>query len=172
MEEDKADDPASPPTPKPSPTLSWAMLGFAIGALFILTLPRRHAETAAPAPPPPPPPRPAVQILTPPRITTIEAVFSAWGHYAVWDDDLTEVALWNSQTNSFADCFEVLRSGGNVFFRSIPHLTRPLLTHGVPPNSPLAFTETAEQRAEWLGQKTQEEWKAFGQAILNNNHHP
>jgi hypothetical protein len=170
MEEDKADDPASPPTPKPSPTLSWAMLGFAIGVLFILTLPRRPAETAAPAPLPQP--RPAVQILVPPRITTIEAVFSEWGHYAVWDDDLTEVALWNSQTNSFADCFEVLRSGGNVFFRSIPHLTRPLLTHGVPPNSPLAFTETAEQRAEWLGQKTQEDWKAFGQAILNNNHHP
>jgi hypothetical protein len=40
-----------------------------------------------------------------------------------------------------------------------------VLTHGVPPNSPLRFTESEEQRAEWLGEKAQADWHALGDAI-------
>jgi hypothetical protein len=161
MEEETADEPEKSLPGKPSQTLSWATLGFVVGALFILTLPSRRA--AAPvAPRPAEPTRPVV--LAPLQLTTIEAVFTEWGHFAVWEGDFTEVALWNTQTNSYADCYEVLRSGGGTYFRSIPRLTRVVLTHGVPPNAPLEFTETAAQRAEWLGQKTAEDWKTLGNA--------
>lgn len=167
MEEETADETEKSPPGKPSPTLSWATLGFVVGALFILTLPSRRAAPPPPAPAAIAPSAPVV--LARPQFTTIEAVFAEWGHFAVWEGDLTEVALWNSQSESYADCFEVLRLGSNTYFRSIPHLTRTVLTHGVPPDSPLEFTETAAQRAEWLGQKTQAEWKSLGNSVITGH---
>ena len=92
-------------------------------------------------------------------MATIEAVFAEWDGYATWDNDLTEVALWNSKTKDFSDCFEVLRSGNAYYFRSIPHLTRPVLTRGVKVNCPLEFTETEEQRQERLKSEADELWK-------------
>ena len=68
-------------------------------------------------------------------------------------------------TGDYTDCFEVLRSGEGYYFRSISRLTRPVLTHGVRPDSPLRFTETEEQRQEWLGQKAQEDWHSLGEAM-------
>jgi len=152
--------PSRPPA-KPSQAPSWAMLGFALGALFILALPRRQAEP----PPRPATPRPPPTSLTPPRITTIEAVFALWGKYAVWDHDMTQVALWNSDSGAYSDCFEVVRLDEGFFFRSISHLTRPVLTHGVTSNSPLEFTETEEQRREWLKASAEENWRALGEAL-------
>jgi hypothetical protein len=157
-------DDDSPPsaTGKPSQVPSWVTLGFVLGALFVWALPRHegedpaaHPAEAAPAKPSPPP--------APPRITTIEAVFDAWGKYAVWNDDTTEVALWNSETMNFSDCFEVVRVGDNHYFRSIPRLTRPVLTHGIDEKSalPLEFTETQRQRDEWMAEVHKESWKEF-----------
>jgi hypothetical protein len=164
-EETNDGKPAPPPKAKPSLVPSWIMLGFVVGALFVLALPRSR----------PAPPRleqsestPVTIIKTPPQITMIEAVFAEWGKYAVWDNDITEVALWSSETHAFSDCFEVLRSGGTYFFRSIPRLTRPVLTHGTREHSPLQFTETEAQRAEWLGEKRQETWKALSAAAREN----
>lgn len=160
-EETSDAQPAAPAKSKPSLVPSWLMLGFAVGALFVWALPR----------PRPTPPRleqaeatPVNIIKTPPQITTIEAVFAEWGKTAVWANDITEVALWSSETHAFSDCFEVLRSGGAYFFRSIPRLTRPVLTHGTREPSPLQFTETEAQRAEWLGEKRQETWRALSAA--------
>ena len=96
---------------------------------------------------------------------TIEDVFLEWSQYAVWMNDRTEVALWNAETKDYTDCFEVLRSGSACYFRTIPRLTRQALTHGVPEDSPLRFTETEEQRREWLGEKAQEDWRALGEAM-------
>ena len=155
--------PSPPPSAKPSQTPSWAMLGFVLGALFVLALPRRQPEALAPARPPAH--ASAAVRSAPPRLTTIEAVFAGWSQYAVWENGLTEVALWNADTRAYSDCFEVLRSGDGYFFRSIPKLTRVPLTHGVTANSPLLFTETEEQRQEWLGQKTQEGWHALGESM-------
>ncbi|HEX3728489.1 MAG TPA: hypothetical protein VHV47_01705 [Opitutaceae bacterium] len=131
---------------KPTQTPSWVMLGFVLGALFVLALPRHGAPGRPPAPAPAPPP------LPPPSLTTIEDVFATWGKYAVWDNDTTEVAMWDSGRKAYADCFEVLRVADVFYFRSIPNLTRPLLEHGLPdnPNPPLEFTETQAQREEWL----------------------
>jgi hypothetical protein len=96
-----------------------------------------------------------------PRLTTIEAVFAAWDRYAVWSDGTTEVALWSADTKGFSDCYEVTKLGDAYYFRSIPALTRPILTHGVVTESPLEFTETARQREEWLAEVNRENWKAI-----------
>jgi hypothetical protein len=147
------------------------MLGFLVGVLFMLALPRRQA-------PPPPPAVPATPTApppaAPPAMTTIEAVFAQWGKYAVWDNDTTEVALWDSQTKDFTQCYQVLRAGDALFFRSIPHLTHPLLRHGLPDgeNTPLQFTETAAQQREWLRASRDESWRAFTEAVHSGSATP
>lgn len=146
---------------KPSQVPSWVTLGFVLGALFVLALPRHAAAPPAPAvaeeeAPAAPPKAPEA-----PRIATIEAVFTDWDKYAVWSNDTTEVALWDSQTKAFSDCFEVIRNANGYYFRSIPSLTRPLLTHGLIENAPLQFTETARQRQEWMDAVHNENWKAI-----------
>lgn len=142
------DEPSSAPAQKPTQIPSWVMLGFVVGVLFVLALPRHHdaLPPAVQEEARPPPPAPA------PKISTIEAVFDQWQKYAVWDNDTTQVALWDSQEKAYSDCFEVLRVGDLFYFRSIPRLTHPVLTHGLPDDAslPLEFTETAAQRQDWL----------------------
>jgi hypothetical protein len=154
----------SPPRPsKPSQIPSWVMLGFILGALFVVALPRRAPVEA----PPGPAENAAVKAAKPapaPRITTIEAVFAAWDKYAVWSDNTTQVALWNADTMSYSDCYEVLRTDDGDYFRSISKLTRPILTHGVVEESPLQFTESPRQRQEWLREVDSENLKALSEA--------
>lgn len=141
-----------PPSPsKMSKTPSWITVGFLLGVLFMWALPTREKkETRAEpmdqvAPSVPLAPRP------PPQLTTIEAVFEQWKEHAVWSDGTTEVAFWNPQERAFTDFYEVRRYGNDTyFFRTIPALTRRIITHGKPlPESPLQFTETEEQYQEW-----------------------
>jgi hypothetical protein len=139
------------PAAKLSKTPSWVMLGFILGAVFVAALPpwRRPpapeaVSVAALEPVRPPVPR------EPAPLTTIEAVFAEWQRHAVWSDDTTEVALWNIREKAFTDFYEVRRVGDALYFRTIPKLTRRIVTHGKPlPNSPLQFTETEEQYQEW-----------------------
>lgn len=156
------DDEADPPPPaKPSLAFSWATLGFILGALFVIALPPRHAPPPAPVREEPPSPPALERTLPPMRLTTIEAVFESWGQFAAWNGDVTEVAMFDPDTKDFTACYQIVRAGGNYFFRSIPHLTLPLLTHGVPANSPLRFTETPAQREQWLRESVEENWKAL-----------
>jgi len=146
------------------------MLGFLFGILFMLTLPRHEAPSPSAAPPEP---SPLFLHSTPPRLTTIEAVFEEWGKYAKWDKDVTEVALLADPiTRSNRECYEVLRMGGDYYFRSIPRLSRPVLTHDLPDDpkspSPLEFTESAAQRQQWLHAKSEENWRAFDDALGAN----
>ena len=157
-----AEERDGPPTPaRLSKTPSWVMLGFVLGALFVLTFPRKPAEPAAP----PRVERPAPPVLpTPPTVERgifFENVFAEWSKYAVWENELTEVAFWNEKTKSFSDCFEVFRSGDRFYFRSIDRFTRPELTHGVPKDSPLKFTETPAAREEWLRENSAEKMHQF-----------
>lgn len=155
-------EPESPPETGPSgPSQipSWMMLGFLLGALFVLALPSRSTK-------PSPPPAPAAAAIEPSpapaaarRLTTIEAVFAAWDRYAVWENDITEVGLWNPATRDFSDCYEVMRSGDAYYFRSIPRLTRPVLTQGVRVDCPLQFTETEEHRQARLRDEEEEVFK-------------
>lgn len=138
---------------KLSKTPSWIMLGFALGAAFVLALPPLRKPPAAPPAPvatpveraPPAGPR------DPPLLTTIEALFAEEEKYAVWSDDVTEVALWNKEDKGFTEFYEVRRSGAARYFRSIPTLTRRVIERGKPrPGSPLQFTESEEQYRDWL----------------------
>ncbi len=139
-------------TAKMSKTPSWIMLGFLLGAAFVLALPplRRKAppETATirAVEPPAAPAGPR----EPPLLSTIEDVFAIWGRHAVWSDNLTEVALWNVRDQAFNQFFEVRRDGDTYYFRTISRLTRRIVARGKHiAEAPLQFTETEEQYAEW-----------------------
>lgn len=151
---------AHPPSPaRLSKTPSWVMLGFLLGVLFVLFLPRKATQ---PNVVPPPTPVPAMRMPpTVERALFFEGVFAEWSKYAVWENDLTEVGFWNSDTKSFSDRFEVMRSGDRAYFRSILNFTRPVMTHGVPDNSPLQFTETQTMREEWLKENSAENVRQF-----------
>lgn len=138
-------------TAKMSKTPSWIMLGFILGAAFVAALPPlRKKPPAAPPEMRAVPPAPSTAPREPQPLTTIEAVFADWGRHAVWSDDVTEVALWNSREKAYTDFYEVRRLGGTLYFRSIPQLTRRKLARGKPlDESPLQFTETEEQYEEW-----------------------
>jgi hypothetical protein len=144
---DEAEDvpPASPA--RLSKTPSWITLGFLLGALFVWTLPRENAP-ADPALSPQAPPQ--IVQLERPKLTEVEAVFAEWEQYGVWKNDVTQIAMWDTEKRSYTLYYEVLRDGGNYYFRSIPKLTRPLLTRGVPADAPLQFAETEESRRAWI----------------------
>lgn len=145
---------------KPSQIPSWVTLGFVLGALFVLAWPRRSGD-APEAPPVAQDAAPKPPAAETPKMATIDAVFEAWGGGAVWSGGTTEVALWSPETKSYSDCYEVVSVNGDYYYRPIPKLTRPILTHGVVENSPLEFTESERQRREWLGEVQKENWKAF-----------
>lgn len=128
-----------------SKTPSWITLGFVLGALFVLALPSRDEKPAA-APPPEPEPPPVR--LERPALAEIEAVFADWGESAIWQNEVTEVALWDTARRSYSLFYEVVRHNGAYYFRSIPRLTRPILTDGVPTNTPLQYTTPVAVREE------------------------
>ena len=128
-----------------SKTPSWVTLGFVLGALFVWALPRAEPPAETPIKTK----SVSVQLLRP-KLTEIEAVFAEWGQNAVWENDVTEVALWDVDKKSYSICYEVLRNGDKLYFRSIPYLTRPVLAHGLRGPAPLQLTETEALRREWL----------------------
>jgi hypothetical protein len=164
MEDDLLDYPKRVNTPSKTP--SWVMLGFIIGVLSVLAFKEEQKQLDIKKPVTAVPVKEVQRtVVMAPRLTVIEAVFDQWGDNAVWDHNKTEVALWNSQLRDFSDCYEVIRFGEGYFFRSIPHLTHPVLTHGVKAGSPLQFTETENQRAAWLTEKTEEDWSVVKRSI-------
>lgn len=159
------DSESQPPSHKSlSKTPSWISIGFVLGALFVWLLPKPPPEVIEV------PVRdesipPLVATRTQPDFSELEAVFSAWDSYAVWENDLTEVALWDIETSRFSRFYEVLRSGGQYYYRSISGFTQPVLTHGVEVNAPILFTESEEKREEWLKQNDAETWRAITDSI-------
>jgi hypothetical protein len=161
--DDEPDEPRPPKREQLSKTPSWIMLGFILGAACVLMWPRREEEVrtalTATAPVASPPGKPAPPTIE--RATFFENVFAEWNKYAVWENELTEVAFWSAETKSFSEKYEVFRSGERFYFRSISQFTRPLLTHGVPDNSPLQFTEPQAARDEWLKENSAENLRKF-----------
>lgn len=81
-------------------------------------------------------------------LETVSALFEAYRDWVWWTDDKTQIAVWNSDTMGFTDHYEVIRTLEADYFRPIEQFTRlPLPGYG-PDNSPILFTETAEQRAK------------------------
>jgi hypothetical protein len=151
----------TPPEPRPpSQVPSWIMLGFVLGVLVMFGWQRERPRvpdepTAGPAivelkPAPPANPATAVnelRIEDQPSLSIVEALFEQYRPYAFWEDDRTEIGVWNTRTLAFSDLFEVVRTDTGTYYRSIPSLTRlPVENYG-PPGSPLLFTESTTQRA-------------------------
>ncbi len=151
MNDDEHDEPrkTSPLSPeKLSKAPSWVMLGFGLGAAFVWNF---KSASVSPAPAVTLKEWPQAVRVTPSPLTTIEAVFSEWGQYAVWDGNVTEVAMWRAESGGFSEYYEVRRFDETLYFRSLSKLTRLIVRHGTPlPKSPLQFTETEEQYREWL----------------------
>lgn len=139
-----------------SKTPSWIMLGFVIGCVVMWTirketlyadkeeiLAKAQYEAAHPKPTPTPPP-PQTRM----SLSDMEAIFEEWQGSAVWQFDTTEVVFWNRESNQFIECVQVLKNGDDLFFRTIPKLTRPLIDDGVPKNAPIRFTEPEDVHAE------------------------
>ena len=164
-----ASDDAPPPKPERSELSqapSWIMVGFVAGVLAVFSWqnrPGRPAEAPAPASTTTPAAAgsdaafpessdrgpasgAAISAGSRERLDTIDAVFADWGRFAIWRNDLTEVALWNSTTGGFTDLYEVLRFRDRFFYRPIDELTRPLVGADPLANAPLRFTEPAEDR--------------------------
>src|SRR5687767_9381457 len=131
---DETEDVPAVPRSRLSKTPSWVTLGFILGALFVWTLPREDKRSAATLSSQTPA---QVVQLERPKLTEVEAVFAEWERFAVWNNNVTQVAMWDTEKRSFSICYEVLRQSGDYYFRSIPQLTRPVLTRGVPENAPL-----------------------------------
>lgn len=152
MDEDTSRTYNKPSAAKLSRTPSWVLLGFIVGAGFVWLLPEREA---APVATKVAEVAPVAKAQSSPRlpakrsVTDIEAVFEEYGRYAVWDQNRTEVGMWNAQKNAYGDFYEVIRQEGNLYFRSIPRLTRPMLANAEHSEVPLVFTETEEMRKQW-----------------------
>ncbi|PTY07770.1 hypothetical protein DB347_05970 [Opitutaceae bacterium EW11] len=140
-----------------SKTPSWIMLGIVIGAVLGTAAQTQWqkreqaraeaAQKAAPVPKPEPPPAPKPEPVHLP-LTEMEAVFEKWAEDADWVHDVTQVAFWNPVTNQYSEYVEVLRNGEDLYFRSVPKLTRPLIDQPKDPNAPIRFTETEEEHAK------------------------
>jgi hypothetical protein len=143
---DEPDNPPPVPRARLSKTPSWITLGFLLGALFVWALPRAEKKVSGPSDSNEPA---RIVRLERPKLTEAEAVFAEWERYAVWKNGVTQIAMWDTEKRSFSIFYEVLRQNGEYYFRSIPQLTRPILTRGVPADAPLQFAETEESRRAW-----------------------
>ncbi len=153
-----ADDAPRLPQPKLSKTPSWIMVGFIAGALFAYGVQqqvsrRTEAKPITPTTPPPTqtePTRSGAALKDRASLSAIENIFLQYQEKAVWHNDLTEVALWNSETGKYSELFEVMRSGDYLYIRTLPHLTRAVIRHNVEPNCPLKFTEPIDVQLKRL----------------------
>lgn len=154
------------PTGQLSRVPSWLTLGFLGGALAMYSVYPRwfgtapaaqsevlRARATAPGPAlPTPTPTPVVPTLAGrSSLEEAEAVFLLYRNDALWDNDRTEFALWNRQTDRFSEFFEVYRDElGRLYFRAIPTLTRPVIQYQDEGGRPIRFTESEENRERRL----------------------
>ena len=127
------------------------LLGIGFGWLFFRPSPHTATEPAAvvateakPATKPVASARPAAGSLV-----EVERFFLHWGGYAVWENDVTEIALWNEASQRYDRFYEIVRTGGQFYFRTLSRLRRPLRDHGARCHSPIWFTETQAMRDEF-----------------------
>ncbi|MDX2185329.1 MAG: hypothetical protein SFV32_00210 [Opitutaceae bacterium] len=143
---------------------SWIMLGFIAGGLAVYTLVpelkgfwhkrRAQADAAAaaavsaerpsPTPAPTPAPKPAPTGAT---LEEVDMIFTIYRADAVWDNDRTEIAIWNRYKERFSDFYELYRDGdGKIWYRPILELTRPVIQYEGEEGRPIRFTESQWSR--------------------------
>jgi len=126
------------------------MVGFVIGVVTMWLF-RADPEQGTPVEPEAVPEVAEEALVPEPPETSFEvvaALFDTYRDWAWWSDDKTQIAVWNTEAMAFSDRVEVIRTLEADYFRPIEQFTRlPLPGYG-PENSPILFTETAEQRAK------------------------
>jgi hypothetical protein len=131
---------------------SWIMLGFVVGVITMWLF-RSSPEPPVEAPvpevvaAPPPAEEPVVEPAGALSMDVLAAIWEEYRAYAFWNEDKTQIAVWNSAELGFTDRYEVLRTATVDYFRPIASFTRLTLPGYGPENSPILYTETAEQRA-------------------------
>lgn len=146
-----------PPRPKLSQAPSWIMVGFVVGVLAVWGFKpdgrAPAADTAAPAVPAPARVEPVIESSNAssldgrPSLVVVEALFEQYRDYAFWENEMTEIAVWNITTNAFSDHFEIVRTNTGTYYRPIDGFTRlPLEDYG-PEHCPVRFSETPRMRA-------------------------
>lgn len=148
-----------PPVPKEklSKTPSWIMVGFVVGCLFAYVADRemeKRRPASAPLPAPVVQSAPVAPPETPPSMrlsqNEVDAMFRQVFENAAWENDLTQIAVWNPLTQKFSDLVEVMRSGEYFYYRPLTRLTRPLITAEADSGVLILFTETDALRAKRL----------------------
>jgi hypothetical protein len=150
------DDLAPVSKEKLSKTPSWIMVGFVLGCLFAYVA-DREIEKRRGKNPPPPRPAPVVP-AAPPEVPAglrlsqneVDAIFTQAEGGAVWENDITEIVVFNMRTGKFSDMVEVMRSGPYYYYRPIFRLTRPLITAEAPEGALILFTESEKAREKRL----------------------
>lgn len=140
-------------TPRRSLAPFWLTLGFTAGlafgwAAFHDETPRAVAAPVAPKTAPAAPDRVEIPVNAD-TLRAVEQTFERWGGYAIWENEVTEFAVWDAQHQRHTDFYEVRRHDGKFFFRSLAALTRPLIDHGVMATMPIAFTEPQWMRDQF-----------------------
>jgi hypothetical protein len=144
-------DDETPAAKKPSQVPSWIMVGFLVGVvttwLFQSQRDDEVTETAPVVEAPAPESEASAAPEGPFSPQVVAAIFETHRDWVFWTDDKTEIAVWNGDDMAFSDHYEVIRTLEGDYFRPIDRFSRlPLPGYG-PENSPILFTETAEQRA-------------------------
>ena len=85
----------------------------------------------------------------PVTLAAAERLFQKWGGYAVWENDITQLAVWNVRKHEHADFYEVYRVRGRFFFRSLQQLNWVLIDHGHKVVEPIWFAEPVAARAQF-----------------------
>ncbi len=128
---------------------SWMLIGFIAGCIVAHWAIRYYDKNFAS-----PKPAEATRVAPPteeevqakaaknrPDLWLVEALFEQRAPEVVWQDNLTEIVLWNAATNDFKDGIEVLRRGDKFFYRTIDKLTRVPINQGIPADATLVLTE-------------------------------
>lgn len=134
-----------------SPAPLWLTLGFAAGLGFggMAFRDATPPPSAAKAPATPAAPDRTEIPVNAGTLRAVEQTFERWGGYAVWENDVTEIAAWDARRKRHADFYEVRRHDGKFYFRSLRALTRPILDHEVRATLPFAFTEPQWRRDQF-----------------------
>ena len=137
----------------------WLTTGFACGLVFAFAFLKSTPAPEAQRPSQPEAASSPVSGTTLKRIPNLphdasaldelEVLFQTWGGYAVWKNNVTQFALWNRETDSHTDFYEVRRTNRIYYFRTLPQIDWPLIDHGEMVRCPLWFAETPELREKF-----------------------
>ena len=130
----------------------WLTLGFVGGCIFGWLIFHEPAKTPSPSTATALTETIVVPDNAPKDIATLgatEQYFQRWGGYAVWENHVTQFAVWNGRKQRHSDFYEVRRADGKFYFRTLAQLSWVPIDHGPKSRAPIWFAETVAMRAKF-----------------------